>query len=69
LLGIIVVALLETQGPLAQRLSYALLTATLCDNRLTTMAVRDLGPHQAEVAWSASFHKPTGSQGARLWRC
>ena len=43
----------------AHRLSYALLTDTPFGNCLTTMTVRDVGPHQAELAWSASF-QPDG---------
>ena len=37
------------------RLSYALLTDTPFGNCLTTMTVRDLGPSQAELEWSATF--------------
>jgi hypothetical protein len=38
------------------RLSYALLTDTPFRDWVTTMAVSDLGPNRAELAWSASFH-------------
>ena len=34
---------------------YVLLTDTPFRNCLTTMAVRDLGPGQAEVEWSSTF--------------
>ena len=53
----------------AQRLSYALLTDTPFANCLTTMAVHDRGPHQAEVVWSASFQPdglPASEAGALL---
>jgi len=43
----------------AHRLRYALLTDTPFGNCLTTMAARDLGPRQAELAWSATF-QPAG---------
>ena len=46
-------------GGVARRLSYALLTDMLFGDCVTTMAVRDLGPNQAELAWSASF-QPDG---------
>ncbi len=38
-----------------RQLTYALLTDTPFRNCLTTMAVRDLGPNQAELEWSATF--------------
>ena len=43
----------------AHRLGYALLTDTPFGNCLTTISVRDLGSHLAELAWSASF-QPDG---------
>ena len=43
----------------AHRLGYALLTDTPFGNCLTTMSVRDRGPNQAELAWSATF-QPDG---------
>ena len=46
---------LETLDEAAHWLSYALLTDTPFRNCLTTMAVRDLGPSQAELEWSATF--------------
>ena len=57
--GSAIVERLETLDAASQRLSYALLTDTPFRNCLTTMAVRDLGPHQAELTWSASF-QPDG---------
>ena len=54
-----IVERLEALDEAAQQLSYALLTDTPFDNCLTTMALRDLGPNQAELAWSASF-EPDG---------
>lgn len=50
---------LETLDAAAQQLSYALLTDTPFGDCLTTMAVRDLGPSQAELNWWASF-QPVG---------
>lgn len=50
-----IVERLETLDEAAHRLSYALLTDTPFRNCLTTMAVHDLGPRQAELAWSATF--------------
>lgn len=50
-----VVERLESLDEAAHRLSYALLTDTPFHNCLTTMAVRNLGPRQAELAWSATF--------------
>ena len=57
--GSAIVERLETLDAASQRLSYALLTDTPFSNCLTAMAVRDLGPHQAELTWSASF-QPDG---------
>ena len=57
--GSTIVERLETLDAASQRLSYALLTDTPFGNCLTTMAVRDLGPNQAELAWSATF-EPDG---------
>jgi len=53
--GSTIVERLEALDEAAYRLSYALLTDTPFANCLTTMAVRDLGPRQAELAWSATF--------------
>jgi hypothetical protein len=53
--GSTVVERLETLDGYAHQMSYALLTDTPFSNCLTTMAVRDLGPSQAELAWSATF--------------
>ena len=53
--GSTVVERLETLGGVARRLSYALLTDMPFGNCPNTMSVRDLGPNQAELAWSASF--------------
>ena len=50
---------LDVLDATAQRLSYALLTDTPFGNCLTTVAVRDLGPNVAELAWSATF-QPDG---------
>jgi hypothetical protein len=50
---------LEALDVASRRLSYALLTDTPFGNCLTTMSVRDLGPNQAELAWSATF-QPDG---------
>jgi hypothetical protein len=53
--GSTIVERLEMLDEADHRLSYALLTDTPFRNCLTTMALRDLGPYQAELAWSASF--------------
>ena len=53
--GSAIVERLETLDAVAQRLSYAMLTDTPFGNCLTTMALRDLGPYQAELTWSATF--------------
>ena len=57
--GSTIVERLESLDAAARRLSYALLTDTPFRDCVTTMAVRDLGPHLAELAWSASF-QPDG---------
>jgi hypothetical protein len=54
-----IVERLEALDQNARRLSYALLTDTPFGDCLTTMAVRDLGLDQAELAWSAAF-EPDG---------
>ncbi len=54
-----IVERLETLDAASQRLSYALLTDTPFRNCLTTMAVRDLGSNEAELAWTATF-QPDG---------
>jgi hypothetical protein len=67
--GSTIVERLETLDGAAHRLSYALLSDTPFRDCVTTMAVRDLGPHLAELAWSASF-QPDGlpaSEAAALW--
>lgn len=46
---------LEVLDEIGQRLSYALLTDTPFRDCVTTVAVRELGPSQAEVEWSATF--------------
>ena len=46
---------LESLDEAAQQMSYALLTDTPFGICLTRMAVRDLGLHQAELMWSATF--------------
>ena len=53
--GSTVVERLETLDAAAHRLSYILLTDTPFGDCLTTLAVRDLGPNQAGLAWSATF--------------
>ena len=57
--GSMIVERLEMLDEAAQRLSYTLLTDTPFGNCLTTLAVRDLGPSQAELEWSATF-QPDG---------
>lgn len=57
--GSVILERLETLDKAARSLSYALLTNTPFNNCLTTMALRDLGPNQAELLWSASF-EPDG---------
>jgi hypothetical protein len=46
---------LEVLDEVAHRLSYALLTDTPFRDCVTTVAVRELGPGQAELEWSATF--------------
>ncbi len=53
--GSTVVERLEVLDEDTHRLSYALLTDTPFLNCLTTMALRDLSPSQAELEWSATF--------------
>ena len=53
--GSTVVERLESLDAAAHRLAYALLTATPFRNCVTTMSVRELGPSQAEMEWSAIF--------------
>ncbi len=53
--GSMIVVRLETLDGAAPRLSYMLLTDTPFRNCVTTMSVRDLGPSQAELEWSATF--------------
>lgn len=50
---------LETLEAATQRLSYTLLTNTPFGDCVTTMSVRDLGPNQSELVWSAIF-QPAG---------
>ncbi len=50
---------LETLDVADQRLSYALLKNTPFGNCITTMSIRDLGPSDSELTWSAIF-QPTG---------
>lgn len=57
--GSVIIERLEALDAAAHRLSYALLTETPFRNCLTTMVVRDLGPSQAELEWSATF-EPDG---------
>lgn len=58
--GSTIVERLETLDEIALRLSYALLTDTPFGDCLTSMAVRDLGPNQAELTWSAVTFRPDG---------
>ena len=53
--GSTVVERLEALDGYAHQMSYTLLTDTPFGNCLTTMAVHDLGPSQAELEWSATF--------------
>ena len=57
--GSTIVERLAALDAAAHRLSYALLTDTPFCDCLTTMALRDLGPNQAELTWSATF-QPDG---------
>ena len=50
-----IVERLEVLGGAVYWLSYPLLTDTPFRGCLTTMAVRDLGPSQTELTWSATF--------------
>ena len=53
--GSTIVERLEALDDASLRLSYALLTDTPFRDCLTTVTVRDLGPGQCEVVWSATF--------------
>ena len=53
--GSVIVERIEALDEAAHYLSYILLTDTPFGDCLTTMMVRDLGPNQAELAWSATF--------------
>jgi hypothetical protein len=53
--GSTIVERLEALDDTTHWLSYSLLTETPFRNCLTTMALRDLGPYQVELAWSATF--------------
>lgn len=53
--GSAIVERLETLDEVNHWLSYALLTDTPFRNCLTVMTVHDLGPHLAELEWSATF--------------
>ena len=53
--GSAIVERLETLDVAVQKLTYALLTDTPFSNCLTTMSVRNMGPHEAQLTWSASF--------------
>jgi len=53
--GSTIVERLESLDEGTRQLSYALLTDTPFCNCLTTVAVRELGPGQAEMEWSATF--------------
>ena len=53
--GSAIVERLETLDEATHQLSYALLTDTPFRNNLTIIAVRELGPNQAELSWSATF--------------
>ena len=57
--GSLVVERLEALDGDTRQLSYALLTDTPFRNCLTTMAVLNLGPNQAELEWWAIF-EPDG---------
>jgi hypothetical protein len=57
--GGMIVERLETLDETAHQLSYLLLTDTPFRNCLTTMAVRDSGPNQAELEWTSAF-EPDG---------
>ena len=53
--GSTIIERLDALDQAVHRLSYALLTDTPFGSCLTTMTVRDLGPSQAELEWSATF--------------
>jgi carbon monoxide dehydrogenase subunit G len=53
--GSTIVERLDALDQAAHRLRYSLLTDTPFRNCLTTVTVRDLGPSQAELEWSATF--------------
>jgi hypothetical protein len=53
--GSTVVERLETLDEATHQLSYFLLSDTPFRNAVTTVAVRELGPNQAELAWSTTF--------------
>ena len=53
--GSTIVECLKVLDESARNLSYALLTDTPFHNCLTIMMVRDMGPSQAELEWSATF--------------
>ena len=57
--GAKIVERLEARHESGRRLSYTLLTDTPFGDCRTTLAVRDLGRNQAELAWSATF-QPDG---------
>ena len=57
--GTTIVERLDALDQAAHRLSYTLLTDTPFGNCLTTMALHDLDPGQAELEWSATF-QPAG---------
>ena len=57
--GSAIVERLAVLDAAAHRLSYAMLTDTPFCDCLTTMALRDLGPNQTELTWSATF-QPDG---------
>ncbi len=50
-----IVERLETLDEAVRQLSYTLQADTPFRNCLTTMAVRELAPNQAELTWSATF--------------
>jgi hypothetical protein len=57
--GSMIVERLDALDGDTRQLRYALLTDTPFRNCLTTTAVRNLGPNQAELEWSATF-EPDG---------
>lgn len=50
-----IVERLETLDEATHQLSYFLLSDTPFRNALTTIALRELGPNQAELVWSVTF--------------